>query len=321
MNRLLRIELLRLVSRRSVRVVAVLAVLVCVGFAVKTGYDSRPLTASERATAAAQAQIGAADGDARIQLRTCEKDPTTYLGQAGTAQGCREAILPSAADFAPRGPLRLQVVMANNGLDAALLVVVLLLLLGATFAGADWKDGSITQQVLAEPRRGRVWVAKAGAVAVSALVISAVSMAMFWVPLRVLAASRDLPVPDASDLLLYVVRVLALAVVVGVTAYALAMVLRQTAAAVGLVFGLSLAAEIVLGLIPLRGNGWLSPSHNVFAWILGRTRYLDPSLVCRSADCDRIRTLTMWPAGLLLGVVAVLVAALSWAMFRRADLR
>ncbi len=29
----------------------------------------------------------------------------------------------------------------------------------------------------------------------------------------------------------------------------------------------------------------------------------------------------MWPAGLLLGVVALVVAVMSWALFRRADLR
>ncbi len=32
---------------------------------------------------------------------------------------------------------------------------------GCTFAGADWSSGSMTNQLLFEPRRGRVWLAKA----------------------------------------------------------------------------------------------------------------------------------------------------------------
>ena len=44
-----------------------------------------------------------------------------------------------------------------------------LLLVGATFAGADWNSGSMSNQLLFEPRRLRVWAAKAGAVVATGL--------------------------------------------------------------------------------------------------------------------------------------------------------
>ena len=39
-----------------------------------------------------------------------------------------------------------------------------MLLLGTTFAGHDWNTGSMSNQLLFEPRRERVWLAKALAV-------------------------------------------------------------------------------------------------------------------------------------------------------------
>ena len=45
-----------------------------------------------------------------------------------------------------------------------------LLLAGTTFVGHDWNTGSMSNQLLFEPRRGRIWTAKALAVTLMALV-------------------------------------------------------------------------------------------------------------------------------------------------------
>jgi hypothetical protein len=58
----------------------------------------------------------------------------------------------------------------------------------------------------------------------------------------------------------------------------------------------------------------------VFAWLLGRTTYFDPSIHCPDADgCDQLRTLQMWPAGLLIAGVLLLVGLVSLASFQRRD--
>ena len=69
------------------------------------------------------------------------------------------------------------------------------MLVGTTFAGADWNSGSMSNQLLFEPRRSRVWLAKAAAVLVLAVVTSAVLLAAFWGALALLAQSRDIDVP------------------------------------------------------------------------------------------------------------------------------
>jgi ABC-2 type transport system permease protein len=316
---LVRVELTRFRSRRAILVIAAVAVLLSAVVAFKTADDSRPFSAQERATAAAQADIAANDNDNQATLASCRADPSLYFGRTAGAASC-ERLLPTSNDFLDRSPLRLHVVMSHNGLSVALLLIVLLAIGGAAFAGADWMSGSITNQVLFEPRRSRVWAAKAVAVGLGSLTIAIVAMAVFWIPLRLVVAARDLPVVDGSSVVWSIVRVLVLAVLAPVFAYALSMLFRQTVATIGLLLGAGLAAEIVLGLLPLSGTGWLSPTHNVLAWILGRTRYLDPSLTCGGVDCDQLRTLDMWPAAGLMGLVSVVVLLGSWQVFRRRDL-
>ena len=45
-----------------------------------------------------------------------------------------------------------------------MLVTLVMLLAGTTFAGHDWNTGSMGNQLLFEPRRARVWGAKLAAV-------------------------------------------------------------------------------------------------------------------------------------------------------------
>ena len=52
----------------------------------------------------------------------------------------------------------------GSGLAVVVVVSLLLVLAGTTFAGHDWNSGSMSNQLLFEPRRARVWVAKGGVV-------------------------------------------------------------------------------------------------------------------------------------------------------------
>ena len=66
------------------------------------------------------------------------------------------------------------------------------MLVGTTFAGHDWNTGSMSNQLLFEPRRLRVWMAKGAAVLLTGLVVGAVVLALFWGGAALLASSRDI---------------------------------------------------------------------------------------------------------------------------------
>ena len=98
--------------------------------------------------------------------------------------------------FVSRSELRLRRERcAGPGLGVVTILMGLLMLVGTTFAGADWNSGSMSNQLLFEPRRARVWLAKGGAVLALALTTSAVLLAAFWGGIALLVRSRGIDVP------------------------------------------------------------------------------------------------------------------------------
>ena len=73
---------------------------------------------------------------------------------------------------------------------------MVMLLAGTTFAGHDWNTGSMSNQLLFEPRRHRVWLAKAIAVALLTGTISLAVLIAYWTGMWATASIRDLPIPD-----------------------------------------------------------------------------------------------------------------------------
>jgi ABC-2 type transport system permease protein len=321
---LVQVEVTRYRWRRTIMLLVLAAIVLSGVFAARTAWDTRPISAEDRATARAQAEIEANQESTQAELKRCQENPDEYLGQGGTIQACAQQILPRTEWYLDRDPLRIVPVIRNQGVSVALLVIVLLVLAGATFAGSDWASGSIGTQLLFEARRTRLWAAKALAVALASLVCGAVALAVFWVPVWLVALQRDIPIPAQAEhqLIWHLVRVLVLASLAPVLGYALTMLFRHTGATVGVLFGASVAAEILLSLLPFSGAGRLSPSHNAFAWLLGSTQYFDPTLTCSvtSSDCNQLSTLHMWPAGALMGGVLLVALALSLWSFRRRDL-
>jgi len=74
-----------------------------------------------------------------------------------------------------------------------------LLLAGTTFAGHDWSTGSIVNQLIFEPRRRRMWLAKAVVVFLAGLIVALVALLAFWTVLWGIASHRGLS-PAGSEL-------------------------------------------------------------------------------------------------------------------------
>lgn len=326
--RLLRVELSRLRSRRAVVLLGLAAVLLAAVMTVLTAYQTRPLTAADRQDAAAQADLASRSSVLQSDLAECVKDPESYFGPGGTARDCREAMVDDVSSFYPRSALDLGTVLDAprltdaTGFSLALALAVLMIVAGATFAGGDWTSGSVSNQLLFESRRTRVWLAKAGAIAIASGLLTLLAVGGFWAAVYLLADARGISVPgaDVSHVLWHVVRAIALCMAAAVGGFALTMMFRNTVATLALVFIYSVVGEIAVGVVPVEGAGRVSMSNNVFGWLATRATYVDSSIDCSGATgCSAVQSMSHLEAGLFLGALLLFASALSVAVFRRAD--
>ncbi|MEO5653811.1 MAG: hypothetical protein ABIN79_11665 [Marmoricola sp.] len=320
--RLLLVELARFRSRRVITVLVLVAAVFAAVVAGVAAYDTRPLTQADRSEAAAQADLESERPELRTEVRACESDPTSYLGPDALAAECSKMLVPSAESYYPREQLDLGSTLDSHGLPLALAVAGLMVIIGGTFAGGDWASGSIATQLLFDPRRLRVWLAKAAAVTLSGAVVATVVLGGFWLALFALAEARGIAVSSATldHVLWHVVRAVALATGAALGAFALTMVFRHTVATLALLFVYSVGGEIAVNLLPLQGAGRWSVGNNAYGWLATRHRYFDSTIECSPRQrCDSMQLMTHLEAGLFLGALLLLALLASVAWFRRSD--
>jgi hypothetical protein len=187
MTPLVRVELARYRTRRIIALLLLLAAAVAAVVALKSAWDTRPITAQEAATARANADMEAERTDVKADLETCLADPESYLGTGATQQTCRDNLLAAPKSYLPREPLDLRGTLKGNGLGVVLVVAGLLVIAASTFAGSDWSSGAMSTQLLFEPRRGRVWLAKGVAVALASGFAALVTIGGFWLAMYLVA--------------------------------------------------------------------------------------------------------------------------------------
>ncbi len=322
--RLLRVELGRFRSRRAVVLILVAAALLT---AVITGseiWNSRPVTAEERATAQARAQADAQRPGFQEELQFCQENPEQFLGPEATAAQCEELMMPQAEWYLSRQPLDLAQVLEGAGLGLLLLVTALLIICGATYAGADWATGSMSNQLLFEPRRTKVWVAKGAAVLIGGLLAAAVLVAGFWVTMYAVADARGIEVADhvTHDVWWYGGRGVLLAGVAALGGYALTMLMRSTVATLAVLFAYSVGGEALVLALPVDKATQWSLANNVFAWIKDGTEVFDPSITCSPGTemCRQSYLLGLGQGAAYLAVLLGLTGLVSVFLFRRRDI-
>lgn len=324
MIRLLKVELTRLRWRRAIVVLLLACVAVPLVLMVGYAWSTRPFSDADIAEAKQMAARDAAQPFVAEQIAECEEDPGMFLGQGGDAADCEQAVVPTYENYLYRDTASLESMRTDVGAAAITIVTGLLMLVGTTFAGHDWNTGSMSNQLLFEPRRLRVWVAKGLAVLVTGALVGAAVLSLFWAGAAVLASSRDLPVSAGtwSDILATQARgVLAIAIG-GLLGYALTMLFRSTVATLSLMFGVSIAGSLII--VAILGSGatrWLLPT-NFLAFVLGGFTYYDDSQCTYTRDgtvtgnCER--QLAALDGGVFLAVIVVVSVLLSvWSMQRR----
>ncbi len=320
--RLLAVELTRFRSRRAILWLVLVAIVAAAALVGSIAWQTRPLTSEDRADAVAQAQLEGVKPERQAEVRACRAAPKAYLGPDATAEDCVDALVLPPESYYPRQDLDLGSVLNRRGVELALVVVGLLIIVGATFAGADWSSGSLTNQLLFQPRRTRLWLAKAAAVTLGSGLVALVVTGGFWLALGSVAQARDLPISssDATAVAWHVARAVALGAGAALGAFALTMVFRHTVATLALLFVYSVGGEIVVNLLPVEGTGRWAVGNNVFGWLAPFHRYLDSTVTCLPAkQCSTRQVMTHLEAGSYLGVLLAVAVVGSLLWFRRRD--
>jgi len=234
----------------------------------------------------------------------------------------------AATDYVYRSTLSLvEQREAGSGLGLAIVLALFFLLVGTTFAGHDWNTGSMSNQLLVEPRRGRVWLAKAAVVAAAAFVVCLVVLTLYWSGLWAVAVHRDIDIRDHAVAAAYKQGVLAalLAAAATVTGFALTMLFRSTVATLGVLVGVLVGGAILWSALGIH-NARLSPFSNVEAYLVGSSVSYDWN--CPGLDYGPrgpegpdscISVVTRADSVPYLGGIVLLTSAASVLAFRRRD--
>jgi hypothetical protein len=310
------VELTRLRWRRAVLALVALSILIPAFVAWGEIHNTRPYSQAEidRAVSQVQSQVGE-DKYFERNVRRCAKHPDRFgvpvAAGSDATTACETQMLRDYAGLY-RQDLDLRQVNHQSGVGVIVVLAGLAMLIGATFVGADWASGSMSNQLLFEPRRLRVYAAKAAAVLLTGLVVSFVVLTLWWVVLGQVASHRDLQTSAAawSDIRGSVWRGSLLAGLAGVGGYALTMLFRNTVATLGVLFGTVVATSILISSLPLQNAGRWLPSNNIGAWVLDGLDYYTNNAQ---------EHLSKWDGGLYLLVLLLVVLALSAWAFRRRD--
>lgn len=318
------VELSRWRSRRAVA--ALLVAMYALTFVVLAAivYETRPLTAQENARA--EQRYERELDNALPQIEECRADPERFFGGSVDAAQCEATLTPQREWFTSRPVLDLGETVRITAAGIGIMLTALAVLVGATFAGADWGSGSMTNQMLFRPRRLRLWLAKAAAVTLGTTVAATVAVVGFWAGLVGVAEARDIAVTEPlwRGIVLTSLRSSALVAAAVLGGFAVTMWLRRTSGAIGALFGLTVVVELLALLLPFERMTQWSLLNNLAAWVGNGTEVYDESLCGPGSDlgggCDPTYVLSLEHGAIYLGVLLVLAVGVSLLSFTRRDI-
>jgi len=310
--RLVGVELTRLRWRRAVLILVALGVALTAVVFVGVVVDSRSRTIE---------QVAADNGPQVLEeVARCVDHPRQY-GQPKDAEDLQTRCEDTILGYYGVNELNLREQReAGSGPALVALLAVILLLAGTTFVGHDWNTGSMSNQLLFEPRRLRVWAAKAVAVTAVTGTLTVLVLAAYWTGLWAFASARGAPIGEHAVEAAYKQVVLGTAFVAGAAllGYALTMLLRTTVGSLGLLLGTAFLGIVVVW------TGWggaesLMPWTNFVAFVVGGYDYYT-SGSCNGYDCESLtHHIGRADSSVYFAVVLLVVVAASMLSFRRRD--
>ncbi len=304
---LLLAEVRRLLSRRAVVLLLVAGLVLTALVTAAVAWEGRPISESERSFGQEQY---------RQELAACEENPRRYGGGRGFE--CADAVMPAEA-YTYRQVLTPDGVLNDLLLTMSTLLGLVALVIGTTFVGAEWVSGSMSNLLLFEPRRGRVWLAKVVAVAVVATAFTTLvlGLALAGSLAAAVSWSESSWGSTRSWYAAYsILRGISVVVAIAVVGVALTLALRSTIATVGLAFGYVLAGEAMLRAINREAvEPWLLSSH-MLAFLSGELKLYGDSFTRR----PEVTVLHLQTSAIYLGALMLVLLVVSWLTFRRRDI-
>jgi ABC-2 type transport system permease protein len=306
--RLVVTELTRLRWRRAVLLLLALGIAATAAIFVGVVVDTRSRTLED---------VLAADPNLQEQVERCVDRPRQY-GVDPDAGDLEVRCSQNVAGWMVRELDLVEQRESGSGPALVAILALLLLLAGTTFVGHDWNTGSMSNQLLFEPRRDRVWAAKAVGVVLVAGVFTFAVLVAYWSGLWAVAAARDVPIPDHAVGAAYKQAVLGTVLVAGAAliGYTLTMLLRTTVGSLGLLLATAFAGILIMWT-GFGGAERFMPWSNFVAFVVGGYTYYDS---CSSFDCSSVaHTVDRSDSAIYFLVVVLVVALVSLVEFRRRD--
>ncbi|HEY0120084.1 MAG TPA: ABC transporter permease subunit [Cellulomonas sp.] len=329
------VELRRYAARAGIRWLVVAMILVVAMTAFGAYRSSRAPSQAQLDMAQQSYQQSLADWKlhGQEQIDSCQEaeqqaqatDPAADFRCESMAAPQPEQFLPWRESFATG---------ASGWLEqVSTFLLLIALMVGATFVAAEFSTGSITTWLTFEPRRGRVFASKVAVAALATgavvLVLGALAVGAFWVVTAVNHFTGDTTGELWSELGDRVGRLAAAGAAAGAIGAALAFLVRHSAAVLGVVVGWLVVVDGILASQLAMTNpgirGWMVQT-NLVAWLEGGLKQDSGATIC-TADASGATACTgatalvvpMTHAGLLLAVVVAVVTALALLVFRRRD--
>lgn len=333
-------ELRRFFARRFVRVMTLFVLSVLALIALGYAANTTPITPERRAAARAQAQAQI-DEQIRLTEQLYQDCLTSQLsnepGKFGPGVNCEDfrAKFPDRVDvdlyaesFLPR-----QFVFAREADDVLYLAAAILCLfafvVGASFIGAEWTSGGLTNLLLWRPRRLPLLATKLGSGLLGVLIVCtgvlAVWIGTLWTIAATAGSTSGATAGFWRSTTLTSVRVLALALTAAVIGFALASLGRHTAMALGVFIGyllvLELGTRIVFSQLQVAFPERFTLVPYVVGWLTKSLTLYDYN-VCRFSfdQCEpREYVITMATSAWVIGLLAALLLGGALFAFSRRD--
>lgn len=331
---LIRAELRRLFKRRLTKLMLALVLALMATVAVVTAVNHQQPGPAARAAAEAAADREFQEQQRMIEeeVAACQADPDNFGFETceqlrefwPTREDLVEFHLPPAFEFKTDF---LAMITVLTGLLGLLAFIV-----GASFVGAEWRSGGMTNLLLWRPRRlavlGGKLLALLGALAGVGVLLGALWTGGFWLVAEFRGITDTMTAGTWQSFGLSGVRGLVLALVAGAVGFALASLGRHTAMAMGsaiAAFVVGVAGVAIMGEL-LRPRLW-----EQYLWTTYVRAWLDGSLVLRdfNAPCDSFSRfgecepptleITWQAAGIGIGAVTLLLLAAALWQIRRRD--
>jgi ABC-2 type transport system permease protein len=324
--RLLSVELTRLRWRRAVVVLLVACVVVPAVIWAGLAWNTRPFSDADLRDAQQQVEQESQRPGMKNEIKRCIEHPGQYGADPGDVEAsCQQMMAPQPDWFLYRPQLDVAGERESTGLAVLTILVALVMLIGTTFVGHDWASGSMSNQLLFEPRRLRIWVAKAAVVFLTGLVVSAAVLAAYWGGLWLVAESRNLQASGHQWELIRnsALRGSVLVAFAGLGGYAMTMLFRSTVATLGVLFATTVGGSLVIvAVLGAEAQRWLLPT-NFGAVVFNGYDYFGASEVTCTGEfgdsCTGMEHLTLEQGAVYLGVIVLGGVVLSLWSFRRRD--